>query len=142
MAFFEEFPSHYEVAMARNHRWVRGDWQLLPWIFGRKKSLSIISRWKMIDNLRRSLVVPSLFLSLFCAWLIKGSPSRVWTEFILADIALPPLLRLRNTPPARVGAGWLLACARVTALAPRPTLRLERKCWKAGERLVWQRLSF
>ena len=31
---FEEFPSHYEASAARQHRWARGDWQLLPWIFG------------------------------------------------------------------------------------------------------------
>ena len=36
---FEEFPSHYEAAAARQHRWVRGDWQLLPWIFGRGRAL-------------------------------------------------------------------------------------------------------
>src|ERR1019366_7965789 len=60
---FEEYPSHYEAAAARQHRWVRGDWQLLPWIFGhgraasgKRRSVSIraIGRWKMFDNLRRS----------------------------------------------------------------------------------------
>lgn len=68
--FFEDFPSHFEVAVARNHRWTRGDWQLLPWILGREgRSISILGRWKMIDNLRRSLIAPMIFfllLILFC----------------------------------------------------------------------------
>ena len=61
----EEFPSRYDVAAARQHRWARGDWQLLPWILGRgdaagatrgSRSLPLIGRWKMLDNLRRTLV--------------------------------------------------------------------------------------
>ncbi len=68
---FDEFPSHYEVAAARQHRWARGDWQLLPWIFGRgglskeerrKISIPAISRWKMLDNLRRTLSAPFMLL--------------------------------------------------------------------------------
>ncbi len=60
---FEEFPSHYGASAARQHRWARGDWQLLPWLFGKGGSSSsksrhftipLISRWKMLDNLRRT----------------------------------------------------------------------------------------
>jgi len=87
---FEEFPSHYEVAVARTHRWIRGDWQLLPFIFRGK--LPLISRWKMIDNLRRSLAVPSAYLALLCAWIVREAPSGVWIGSILTTIALPPLL--------------------------------------------------
>jgi cyclic beta-1,2-glucan synthetase len=63
---FEEFPSHYEVAAARQHRWARGDWQLLPWIIAggapgaRRTRIPLIGRWKMIDNLRRTLSAPCL----------------------------------------------------------------------------------
>lgn len=87
---FEEFPSHYEVAAARTHRWTRGDWQLLPFIF--RGRLPVISRWKMIDNLRRSLSVPSAYLAFLCAWTIRYAPSGVWMGSILTTIALPPLL--------------------------------------------------
>ena len=66
----EEFPSRYDVASLRQHRWVRGDWQLLPWILGRRdvgaaehgrghSRLPLIGLWKMLDNLRRSLSAPS-----------------------------------------------------------------------------------
>ena len=61
--FFEDFPSHIGVASMRNHRWTRGDWMLLRWIFGRRgKEISAIGRWKMVDNLRRSLVAPASLL--------------------------------------------------------------------------------
>ena len=57
----EEFPSRYDVAAARQHRWARGDWQLLPWICrrGAGARAARIGRWKMIDNLRRTLSAPA-----------------------------------------------------------------------------------
>ena len=98
---FEEFPSHYEVAAARQHRWVRGDWQLLPWIFGRwtvasgnglSPGITLMGRWKMLDNLRRSLSAPTAMCVLVAACLLPSASPSVWTRFILATIALPALL--------------------------------------------------
>src|SRR5690606_27963655 len=51
----EDYPTRYAVDASRHHRWIRGDWQLLPFIFGPSSGVSALSRWKMIDNLRRSL---------------------------------------------------------------------------------------
>lgn len=59
----EHFPSNYLAYSKREHRWIRGDWQLLPWIF--KSELGGLSRWKMLDNLRASLVPASLLFSFF-----------------------------------------------------------------------------
>lgn len=97
----EAFPSRYDVAAARQHRWARGDWQLLPWIFlhgrdstgqpGRRK-IPLTGRWKMIDNLRRSLSTPAAFLALLGGWTLPFAPAAMWSGFILATIALPPLL--------------------------------------------------
>jgi cyclic beta-1,2-glucan synthetase len=97
----EESPSRYDVAAARQHRWARGDWQLLPWIFGhwghlnrerRRTAIPLIGRWKMIDNLRRSLFAPATFLALLAGWiLLPFFAAAVWSAFILFMIALPLL---------------------------------------------------
>ena len=97
---FDEFPSHYEAAAARQHRWARGDWQLLPWIVsgragppgGRKFKIPIVGRWKMLDNLRRSLSAPCLFLLLVAGWLAPEFSPWLWTRFALATIAIPLLI--------------------------------------------------
>ena len=60
----EEFPARYDVAALRHHRWARGDWQLLPWLTGRGPGVPAIGRWKMLDNLRRTLSAPACMLSL------------------------------------------------------------------------------
>ncbi len=79
VSLFEPFPSHYGINAARTHRWLRGDWQLLPWLFS--KEIQGLGRWKMLDNLRRSLTAPFAFFTLLVGWL---SPTPlVWTLFIL-----------------------------------------------------------
>jgi len=98
---FEEFPSNYEVAARRDHRWARGDWQLLPWILGqardaagRKQSVRIPTRgrWKMVDNLRRSLVAPFSFLLAVAAWILPGVPPLLWTGLVVGSIAVPTVI--------------------------------------------------
>jgi cyclic beta-1,2-glucan synthetase len=105
--FFEEFPSHYEVAVVRQHRWARGDWQLLPWIIGRAPRgapIPLIGRWKMLDNLRRTLFAPAAFLTLIAGWTLPFAAPLIWTAFVLACIALPPLLQvLMGAIPRRRG---------------------------------------
>jgi cyclic beta-1,2-glucan synthetase len=106
---FDEFPSHYEASAARHQRWARGDWQLLPWILGLRsapaeKSVKVripaLGRWKMIDNLRRSLAAPMMFLTLVAGWLIPEVSPWTWTAFILATVLIPaaiPFLTGLNT---------------------------------------------
>ncbi len=86
----EDFPSHYQASTLRQHRWARGDWQLLPWILGsRGKGLPFLGRWKMADNLRRSLVAPCAFFSLALAWLMAPQPPVAWTAILLLALAMP-----------------------------------------------------
>lgn len=109
----EEFPSRYDVAAARQHRWVRGDWQLVPWIFGfrretcggsRKTAIPLIGRWKLFDNLRRSLSAPAALLAMLIAWLQPIAVAEIWTAFIVLTIALPPLLPgVAGIVPRRAG---------------------------------------
>ncbi|HET9489793.1 MAG TPA: glucoamylase family protein [Methylomirabilota bacterium] len=108
---FEEFPSRYEVAAARQHRWARGDWQLLPWIIrgtaaaarGRTR-IPLIGMWKMIDNLRRTLSAPGAWLTLVAGWTLPHGSPLVWTGFVFATLALPALVpALTESIPRRSG---------------------------------------
>ena len=92
----EEFPSRYDVAAARQHRWARGDWQLLPWILahGGRRKIPLTGRWKMIDNLRRSLSAPAALLALVGGWTLPFASAAVWSGFVFATVALPSLLPL------------------------------------------------
>jgi cyclic beta-1,2-glucan synthetase len=109
---FDEFPSHYEASAARQHRWARGDWQLLPWIFGlgnmrdekgRRVRIPAFSRWKMIDNLRRTLSAPCMFLTLVAGWLVPQVSPWMWTRFILITISIPALLSFLTGLNTRLG---------------------------------------
>ncbi|HTV71754.1 MAG TPA: glucoamylase family protein [Rhizobiaceae bacterium] len=66
----EDYPTRYSVDASRQHRWVRGDWQLLPYIFKLRSGVPALSRWKMLDNLRRSLVPISWVLASVAGWII------------------------------------------------------------------------
>ena len=90
----EEFPSRYDVACARQHRWARGDWQLLPWLLRRagRRELPLIGRWKMLDNLRRSLSAPAGVAALLAGWMLPLHGALMWTGFIVSTIALSTLV--------------------------------------------------
>ena len=97
----EEFPARYDVAALRNHRWARGDWQLLPWILGhgpradrtrKRGAIPAIGRWKMLDNLRRTLSAPAAILALLAGLALPVHVALVWTLFVLLMIALPVLI--------------------------------------------------
>ena len=89
----EEYPERYGTAASRQHRWARGDWQLLPWISGRHKDLPALGLWKMADNLRRSLLPVAMLASLFAGWVyLPAGLAALWTAFLVLTAALPPLL--------------------------------------------------
>ena len=90
----EEFPERYDVAAARQHRWTRGDWQLLPWIIGRMPmSIPALGMWKMTDNLRRSLNPIATIMSLFAGWLLLfENEAAVWTLLVILLLWAPTLL--------------------------------------------------
>jgi cyclic beta-1,2-glucan synthetase len=93
----EAFPEDYAVAALRQHRWARGDWQLLPWIVPRRGraahgAIPAIGRWKMLDNLRRTLSAPAGVAVLLAGWALPFPAALVWTAFVLLTIALPALL--------------------------------------------------
>ncbi|HEX7672264.1 MAG TPA: hypothetical protein VF395_21860, partial [Polyangiaceae bacterium] len=138
VAFFEDYPSHYAAYARRMHRWVRGDFQLLPWLFSTVPAsrgeripnrLSVIDRWKIVDNLRRGLTAPLLLLLLVSGWTwLPGDPA-VWTLGALA-VLLVPLLpaiargprRLENLARSALGLTFLAHTAAVIVDAVARTL--------------------
>jgi cyclic beta-1,2-glucan synthetase len=97
ITLYEEYPSRYLVYARRLRRWIRGDWQLLPWLFPvvhtqnglALNRLSIINLWKVFDNLRRSLLPPTLLLLLVAGWLfLPGSPW-IWSVLVFLPSVLP-----------------------------------------------------
>ncbi|HKC64653.1 MAG TPA: hypothetical protein VKB86_13515, partial [Pyrinomonadaceae bacterium] len=96
--FLDDYPAYYDTYAKRQHRWTRGDWQIARWLMphvrdaeGRKirNQLPLISRWKIFDNLRRSLVAPSLVLWLIASWTILPGAPLIWTLFALVILAFP-----------------------------------------------------
>ena len=98
----DDYPSHYSAQNRRKHRWVRGDWQILRWLLGRvpndsgqlvQNPTSNISRWKIFDNLRRSLVEPATFLLLVAGWLWLPGTARYWTLATLLIVIVPVVVQ-------------------------------------------------
>ncbi len=123
----EDFPVRYDVAAIRTHRWARGDWQLLPWILGCGPTfdgrwahgpMPTSGRWKMLDNLRRTLSAPMTVLALVAGWTLPPNDALIWTLFIFSTIVLPTLISV------------------VTGILPRrPGLRLRSHFRALGEDL-------
>jgi len=99
----EDYPSRYAVYCRRKHRWARGDWQTAPWIFPRvadrfgrdmPNALQIISRWKIVDNLRRALYEPVMLALLVAGWLFLPRGPVFWTGAALVVVLLPSFLQL------------------------------------------------
>ena len=99
----DDYPSHYSAYSRRRHRWMRGDWQIAQWIFssvpdedGRRvpNPITTISRWKVFDNLRRSLV-DAAFLVLFLAgWFVLTGGPLYWTAVALILLLFPTVVQL------------------------------------------------
>ena len=111
VVLFEDYPSSYAAYAKRMHRWVRGDWQLLPWLLphvpsvraGRlRNKLSGIDRWKIVDNLRRSLTSPLLVVLLVLGWLWLPPGARLWTPVALVVLLAPVLPALAGSRRMRL----------------------------------------
>ena len=97
---YEEYPPHYSSDVNRRHRWIRGDWQIARWALPfapdknkrlHKNSLSGLSRWKIFDNIRRSLVPAALTLLLLLGWTTLHA-AWFWTLAVLIIVMLPSLI--------------------------------------------------
>lgn len=110
---YEQYPSHYSADVKRRHRWIRGDWQLLPWTVPWTRNLKgdwtqnrlgIMAHWKLFDNLRRSLEPLASLLILAWGWFASSEPL-AWTLTVLGLLVAQPLLKTLTDalhPPVKV----------------------------------------
>lgn len=84
------YPAYYNASSLRLHRWVRGDWQLLPWLF-KKSPLNTLSKWKIIDNLRRSLLAPSIIILILLSLSVLPGNLGLWITIAYLSIVTPIL---------------------------------------------------
>jgi len=98
----DDYPSSVLTHGRRQHRWVRGDWQILAWLFPfvpsragmQRNPLSLLARWKILDNLRRSLVPPATLVMLVLGWTVLPGHPAAWTAAALGALAFPLLSRV------------------------------------------------
>ena len=99
----DDYPSHYSAYTRRKHRWLRGDWQIFQWLFSKvpdesgkyvRNPISTISRWKIFDNLRRSLVEILTFSLLLAGWLGLPGGALYWTLVTLFLMFVPTMVQL------------------------------------------------
>ena len=111
---YEEYPSAYSADVSRRHRWIRGDWQIASWLLrsvpangadsasdlqhgragGRRQNpLSALSQWKILDNLRRSLIPAAMTLLLLLGWTVL-SPGWWWSSVVIGIILIPSVIVL------------------------------------------------
>jgi hypothetical protein len=123
----EEHPASYLIDVSRRHRWIRGDWQVAGWLLSRvpgpggtrrPNPLSALSRWKILDNLRRSLVPPALLAFVAGGWAFGAGPAWLWALFVAAVALLPTLVGaavdLAHRPVDREWRAHLILTARST----------------------------
>ena len=94
----DDYPTHFSAYSRRKHRWMRGDWQILRWLMPRvpdgrgrtvENHFNVISRWKILDNLRRSLLEPATLLLLLAGWFVLRGGAGMWTALSVAMLLLP-----------------------------------------------------
>jgi len=102
----DDYPANYLAAASRLHRWIRGDWQTMPYLGGRievadgtysTNPLTPLHRWKILDNLRRALVAPATLLLFTAGWLLLEGPALSWPGIVLLVIFFPAYFSLADS---------------------------------------------
>ena len=120
LELIDDYPSRYQTFSKRKHRWVRGDWQIAMWLLPRvpdaqwrwmRSPLALVSRWKIFDNLRRSLLEICYLGALLAAWFLLGAESQAATLAIVGILLLPAyaevVISFLRLPPLRFFRPWI-----------------------------------
>lgn len=106
ITMIEDYPQNYIIQVMRQRRWIRGDWQLLPWLLRSDNSrvpFSAIDRWKMCDNLLRSILAPALLFIFTVGLLLWSQFAGVWLGIIAFSLGIPLLTSMARSAMQSLG---------------------------------------
>jgi cyclic beta-1,2-glucan synthetase len=112
ITMIEDYPPNYYTQIKRQQRWIRGDWQLIPWLIqpGKFKSkFSLIDRWKIVDNLLRSMLAPTLLLIFVLGIISMPDLTWLWMVIILLSLGIPVLTSMARSAMQTLGGEKLAA---------------------------------
>ncbi len=141
----EDYPPRYAVDASRQHRWARGDWQLLGYIFSPKSGVPGLSRWKMIDNLRRTLTPIFWVMAAIAGWaLLPFTQAAQWQALLILALFMAPTFEIIDAivPKDRETTvrGHLTALVRDvafgTALVALRVVLMAHTAWMMGDAIV------
>ncbi|RWB72172.1 glucoamylase family protein [Mesorhizobium sp.] len=141
----EDYPTRYSVDASRHHRWARGDWQLLGFIFDPRSGVPALSRWKMVDNLRRSLTPIFWVMACIAGWtLLPFTQAAQWQALLILSLFMAPTFDIVNGILPKSGdqtpRGHFSALARDTvfgtALVALKVLLMAHFAWMMGDAIV------
>ena len=149
---YDDYPTRYLTWTRRKHRWIRGDWQLLPWLARRvpgpagaeRNRLSLLSQWKILDNLRRSVVEISALIFLLAGWTVLPGSALRWTLLVFGAIAAPwvisVLITLVRPPSDKSWRGYYRAAAEDALVSAKQAglaiTFLPHQVWTAADAIV------
>ena len=149
---YDDYPAHYLTYSLRKHRWIRGDWQLLRWLTSRvpgpdgaePNRLSVLSRWKIVDNLRRSTLEIAQVVFLLAGWLVLPGSALRWTVLGLAAVAAPwivsALLAILRPPFDKSWRAYYAAVGRDMVTSAQQVglaiVFLAHQAWISGDAIV------
>ncbi|TIX22836.1 MAG: protein ndvB, partial [Mesorhizobium sp.] len=141
----EDYPTRYSVDASRHHRWARGDWQLLGYIFDPRSGVPALSRWKMVDNLRRSVTPIFWVMACVAGWtLLPFTQAAQWQALMILSLFMAPTFDIVNGILPKSGdqtpRGHFSALARDTvfgtALVALKVLLMAHLAWMMGDAII------
>ncbi|PSJ58531.1 GH36-type glycosyl hydrolase domain-containing protein [Pseudaminobacter soli (ex Li et al. 2025)] len=141
----EDYPTRYSVDASRHHRWARGDWQLLGFIFDPKSGVPALSRWKMIDNLRRSLTPIFWVMAAIAGWtLLPFTQAAQWQALLILVLFMAPtfdivdsiLPKTRDATPRGHFSALFRDIAFGTAMVALRIVLMAHLAWMMGDAIV------